>query len=51
MPYNSGPSGPESAKYQHPRARGGYVEEAAYDSYTNPEPSIWSGLKDPTNAE
>ena len=36
---------------QHPRARSGYDEETAYDSYMNPEPGFQSGLGDPVDAD
>jgi len=35
---------------QHPRARNDYDEEAAYESYTNPEPGFQSGLGDYVDA-
>ena len=35
---------------QHPRARGGYDEKAAYEGYMKPEPSLLSGPGDPVDA-
>ena len=36
---------------QHPRARNDYDEEAAYESYMNPEPGSQSGPGDSANAD
>ena len=36
---------------QHPRARNDYDEEAAYESYMNPEPGFQSGPGDSANAD
>jgi len=36
---------------QHPRARSGYDEEAAYDSYMNPEPGFQPGPGDSVDAD
>jgi len=36
---------------QHPRARNDYDEEAAYESYINPEPGFQSGPGDSADAD
>jgi len=36
---------------QHPRARNDYDEEAAYESYMNPEPGFQSGPGDSVDAD
>ena len=36
---------------QHPRARNDYDEEAAYESYMNPEPGFQSGPGGSANAD
>jgi len=38
-------------QYQHPRARNGYYEETAYDSYMNPEPGFQPGPGDSVDAD
>ena len=40
-----------SERSQHPRARNDYDEEAAYESYMNPEPGLQSGPGDSANAD
>ena len=41
----------EKWKAKHPRARNDYDEEAAYESYTNPEPGFQSGPGDSVDAD
>ena len=38
-------------KVEHPRARNDYNEEAAYESYMNPEPGFQSGPGDSSDAD
>jgi len=41
----------KKTKQKHPRARNEYDEEAAYESYMNPEPGSQSGPKDYVDAD
>ena len=41
----------KEVKNEHPRARSDYDEEAAYESYINPEPGFQSGPGDSVDAD